>query len=55
MQEETKEGTVRSGVNPRQTPRKSTRTRLTEEQRELEEMQLERLRRLGSDRLWRSR
>lgn len=55
MQEETKEGTVHSEVNPRQTTRKSARTRLTDEQRELEEMQLERLRRQGSDRLWRSR
>lgn len=55
MQEETKAETGLSGLKPQQMSLKSVRTRLTEEQRELEQMQLERLRRQGPARLWRSR
>lgn len=55
MQDETKAGAGLSGIRPQQIPRKSARARLTEEQRELEQMQLERLRRQGPERIWRSR
>lgn len=55
MQEDPKTGATPPGLKPQQISRKSVRVRLTEEQRELEQMQLERLRRLGPDRLWRSR
>lgn len=55
MQEETKAGAGLSGFKPQQIPRKSVRARLTEEQRELEQMQLERLRRQAPERVWRSR
>lgn len=50
-----KEGDDHSELKPRQLPRKSLRGRQARERREFEQMQFERLRRLGSDRFWRTR